>query len=104
VIGHIRRLRRLAEDQLKAAIDLDVAAVHKLSERRADTLFELQLILQRAPLVPEMDMRLQLQAEIIAISNLDRRMRDVSRIVLGALDPVTTTATGTYGRRGRVGG
>jgi hypothetical protein len=97
----VQRLTALASEQRVAAISFDVERLDELTRQRADTLFELQVELQRDLSPGE---RSELRALVPAYQRAESRLARVLGTVNAALRPLGNPRAPTYGPAGQLMG
>jgi len=94
----VRRLTALAREQREAAVAFDTETMDRLTRQRADTLFELKVVLA-GPLTEAS--RDEVRQVLPAYQREEARLCHVVGAVAQALRPRPRGAS-TYGRRGRL--
>ena len=97
-------LDRAADALYAAAVSLDSAEVGRLSQERADLVFELQVVLPASPSLSATD-RDRTRVAAVRLKRAERRLDRIVTTVLAAVRPVRRGPPApTYGRSGRLVG
>ena len=100
ILEVVRHLRGVTRDMLEAAKKIEVQRLQELGERRAEVLFELEVLLASNPARPqEPD---ALRTEFLELRELEDRLSRVGSLVVRAIAQAAPGPAKTYGRAGRV--
>jgi len=95
----VQTLADLTEQHVSAAVALDAERVSRLSRRRSDLLFELDIALQSKPSLTDAQRR-EARRQTERLARAEQRLAKVIGHVLTVLTPAVPTV---YGRTGRLG-
>ena len=96
----VEQLADLTESNVHAATSLDAPRVGLLARERADLMFELEILLQERPELPEPE-RSRARAATERLARAEFRLGRTVNNILNILAPPSADAT-VYGREGKI--